>query len=259
MKKTLAFIIFLIFLLLAWLSWDWYKNTVVCCPVVEEEVMVYGPIIFDCATDEPITNEQWPDKKMEILALKREGKNLIIIGPYYDGETESQGLARAEKVKLLFANDLELDIIEVDARPAGDCESTKANLMHGSMYRWVTRNDDIIEELDRTIVFYQYGTAEEVYNANLQTYFNDLATFLKDTNDKVIITGHTDSTSGSEFNLKLGLERANEFKDHLVSLGVDPSRIEVASKGETEPRSSNDTPEGQQQNRRAEIQIIETN
>ena len=108
MKKTLAFIIFLAFLLLAWLSWDWYKNTVACCPIVEEEVVVtYGPIIFDCATDQPITNELWPDKKMEILALKASGKNLLIIGPYYSGETESQGIARAENVKSLFANDME--------------------------------------------------------------------------------------------------------------------------------------------------------
>ncbi len=257
MKKTLAFIIFLVFLLLAWLSWDWYKNTVVCCPV--EEVVVYGPIIFDCATDEPITNEQWPDKKMEIMALKRPGKNLLIIGPYYDGESKDRGIARAEKVKLLFANDMEVESIEVDARLAGDCESTKMNLLHGSMYKWVTRNENIIEELDRTIVLYEYGTAQEVYDANLKSYFEELASFLKDTNDKIIITGHTDSTSGSEFNLKLGLERANEFKSHLVNLGVDPVRIEVISKGESEPRSSNDTPEGQQQNRRVEIQIIDTN
>ncbi len=144
---------------------------------------------------------------MEILALKAPGKNLLIIGPYYNGETESQGIARAENVKLLFANDLEMDEIEVDTRSAGDCEGTMANLLHGSMYKWVTRNDDIIEELDKTIVFYQYGTAEEVYNENLQTYFNDLAAFLKDTNDKVLITGHTDATSGEEFNMKLGLKR----------------------------------------------------
>jgi outer membrane protein OmpA-like peptidoglycan-associated protein len=162
-------------------------------------------------------------------------------------------------VKLLFANDLDPEEIEVDSRPAGDCESTKTNLLHGSLYQWVIRNEDVIEEPDKTIIFYQYGTTEEVYSENLQDYFNSLAEFLKDTNDTVVITGHTDSTSGEEFNMKLGLARANEFKAHLVSLGVDPGRIKVASKGESMPRRSNDTPEGQQENRRAEIEIIKTN
>jgi outer membrane protein OmpA-like peptidoglycan-associated protein len=168
-------------------------------------------------------------------------------------------LARAEKVKLLFADELSPDEMEVNARLAGDCESTKTNLLHGAIFKWVTRNDDIIEELDKTLVFYKYGTTEEVYSQNLKSYFSQLAEVLKSTNDRILITGHTDATSSAEFNLALGLRRANEFKSHLIGLGVDESRITVESKGETMPRATNDTPEGQQQNRRVEIQILETN
>ncbi len=259
MKKILAFIIFLLFLLLAWLSWGWYKSNIACCEKEEIIAVQYGPLIFDCASSDPITNDLWAEKKSEIIALKTDGKKLLIVGPYFDGESENTGKERAQKVAALFQPELSADLIEIDARKAGDCEETKTNLMHESRFKWVTRNDEVIEHLNETIVFYHYDSDHEVKKANIDSYFAELAQFLKDTSDKIIITGHTDSDGTEEYNIELGLKRANEFKSHLTGLGVDESQIQVESKGKSSPMADNSTPEGKRKNRRVQIKIIDKN
>jgi len=256
MKKLLAFIIFLLFLLLIWFSWNWYKDTVVCCDNTEKIVQVeYGPLIFDCNSDKVITNKLWPEKKKEILAGKKEGKSLLIVAPYFDGEDEGKALIRAIEVAKLFKPELSDNEIAVDVRKAGNCEKTKINLMHESRYKWVTRNGDIEEFFDHTNVHYKYDSTAEVKQANINAYFDDLAKMLKETGDSVTVTGHTDSDGTAEYNMELGLERANEFKTHLISRGVSEDKIKVDSKGKSMPIASNATKEGKKDNRRVEIRI----
>jgi len=84
-----------------------------------------------------------------------------------------------------------------------------------------------------------------------------VAEFLQETGDRILLTGHTDSDGEADYNMELGMKRAEEYKAHLVSLGVDASQIEVTSKGESDPWMPNDSPENKQRNRRVTIQIIE--
>lgn len=84
----------------------------------------------------------------------------------------------------------------------------------------------------------------------------ELANTLKsypDTN--ILVEGHTDNTGTEKYNMKLSQERAASVKSHLVSLGVDASRLELVASGEEKPISSNDTEQGRQQNRRVEVAI----
>jgi outer membrane protein OmpA-like peptidoglycan-associated protein len=255
MKKALAFLLFLLFLLLVWLAWGWYKDTVACC---EEPVAAaqYGPLIFDCATDGVITNDLWPDKKQEILAARIEGKKLLLVGPYFEGEDPSMGKARAEKVKALFTEVPAEDIL-TDARPGGDCEATKSNMLHELRYKWVTRNDDVIEYYDRTAILYRYDSDIEIVTPAVEAFSREVAEFLQETGDRILLTGHTDSDGEEDYNMELGMKRAEEYKAHLMELGVDASQIDVVSKGESEPAVPNDSPENKQRNRRVTIHIIE--
>ncbi len=255
MKKTLAFLLLLLFLILAWFSWRWYKETVVCC-AEEVPVVAYGPLIFDCSTGEVITNDLWPDKKREIINARPEGKKLLLVGPYFGTEREADGIARAEKVKLLFT-EIASDDIFTGARFGGECEATKVNMLHELQYKWITRNDDVIEHLDKTMVFYKYDSDAEITNEQVLNYFSELSSFLKSSGDKIMITGHTDSDGEEAYNMELGMRRASEHRDHLVKLGVDVSQISIQSMGETMPFKPNDTEENKKMNRRVEIQIIE--
>jgi len=86
---------------------------------------------------------------------------------------------------------------------------------------------------------------------------NELVDYLKLKPKLVIeIAGHTDNIGNSEVNLKLSQERANTVKAYLLKKGIPASRVKAQGYGDNEPISSNDTPEGRQQNRRTEVRIL---
>ena len=258
MKKLLAFIVFLLFLLLLWLSWGWYKDTVVCCGEgngITEQVN-YGPLVFDCTNAEKVvTNDLWPEKRKEILDLRKSGQNLLIVAPYFDGENESKAMMRALAVANLFKPDLTDEEITVNIRKGGDCEKTKANLMHESRYSWFTRTGNVVRYKDFTAINYEYDSTQEVPQGDIVAYFDELATELKESGKSVTLTGHTDSDGEAAYNMDLGLKRAEEFKKHLLNRGVSEDKIMTESKGESMPIATNSTPKGKKQNRRVEIRI----
>jgi outer membrane protein OmpA-like peptidoglycan-associated protein len=74
---------------------------------------------------------------------------------------------------------------------------------------------------------------------------------------RLTIVGHTDSIDTDKFNYRLGLDRAENTKKYMEELGVNASRIDVASEGESKPVAPNRTDEGRQKNRRVEFIIQE--
>ncbi len=75
---------------------------------------------------------------------------------------------------------------------------------------------------------------------------------------KIIITGHTDNSGTPAKNIVNGQHRAEAFKNALVRKSIPRNRIGCVSKGETEPIASNDTPEGREQNRRVELDLVDS-
>ncbi len=71
------------------------------------------------------------------------------------------------------------------------------------------------------------------------------------------VVGHTDSDGKPEDNLKLSLERAKAIKNYLVTVGgIDPERITVEGKGDTQPLIKNERTEAdKKRNRRVEFKI----
>jgi outer membrane protein OmpA-like peptidoglycan-associated protein len=71
----------------------------------------------------------------------------------------------------------------------------------------------------------------------------------------ILVTGHTDTLGTRAANFQLGLKRATMVRDLLIAAGVDASRIEVSSLGETDllVSSADDAPEPR--NRRVDITI----
>ncbi len=71
-----------------------------------------------------------------------------------------------------------------------------------------------------------------------------------------LIEGHTDSTGTEAYNLTLSQQRAQSVANYLTTLGVSPTRLTIRGYGESQPITSNDTPEDRQANRRVEIAIV---
>lgn len=74
----------------------------------------------------------------------------------------------------------------------------------------------------------------------------------------VRIDGHTDSVGTEEYNMGLSERRAEAVAAYLEARGVSRDRMTVAWFGESQPVASNDTAEGRAQNRRVEIDLIQT-
>jgi outer membrane protein OmpA-like peptidoglycan-associated protein len=85
----------------------------------------------------------------------------------------------------------------------------------------------------------------------------DFAGFLKE-NPKVAVAihGHTDNIGDATSNRSLSYNRAKAVFDHLVSLGIQASRLSYNGYGQEKPVASNETPEGRAKNRRTEFVIV---
>ncbi len=254
MKKILAFLTFFLFLLLLWFAWNWYKETVVCCTETVVEAK-YGPLYYDCNSDEPITSDVWAKKKSEILSAKAEGKKLLIVGPYFDGENKDSGLKRAKKVKALFIGSLTDDDIELSVKQFSDCEAAKKDALGKTLFKWVVRNEHVIEHHDKTFIYFKYDTDKPIDTKHVIVYLDNLAKGLQASGQTVQLTGHTDADGDDAYNMKIGMRRANRVKTYLISKGVSEDKISVDSKGKREPIDTNGTPEGKQRNRKVEIKI----
>lgn len=73
----------------------------------------------------------------------------------------------------------------------------------------------------------------------------------------VTLVGHSDSQGSEQANYKIGLERAQNVKKYLVDRhNINPDRITVESKGETQPIADNNTAAGRAKNRRVEVIMV---
>ena len=75
----------------------------------------------------------------------------------------------------------------------------------------------------------------------------------KDSNRKVIIEGHTDSTGSAELNQALSERRADAVETALLERGVNSNQLSAVGKGKDYPVATNDNAAGRQQNRRVEL------
>ena len=97
---------------------------------------------------------------------------------------------------------------------------------------------------------------------NLQRiFFSDLDFFVSMLTQnpamKIQIQGHTDNLGPPEYNKDLSEQRAKEVKLYLTNNGIDPARISIIGYGFTRNKASNATASGREQNRRAEIVILD--
>jgi peptidoglycan-associated lipoprotein len=88
------------------------------------------------------------------------------------------------------------------------------------------------------------------------TLDSKIAIFNENPGMRIVIVGNTDERATDAYNLALGGRRADAAKAYLVSKGIDPIRIEIASRGESQPIASGTSTNAQAQNRRAEFRLL---
>ncbi len=73
---------------------------------------------------------------------------------------------------------------------------------------------------------------------------------------RLFITGHTDASGNAARNMQLSGYRADAVRAFLTSVGAPADRLSARGVGASQPLVSNETPEGREQNRRIEIEIL---
>lgn len=71
--------------------------------------------------------------------------------------------------------------------------------------------------------------------------------------ERVMVTGHTDSTGDADYNMELSRRRAQAVRSYFIRQGVPAGMVVARGRGENEPIADNTTREGRRRNRRVEL------
>jgi outer membrane protein OmpA-like peptidoglycan-associated protein len=103
-----------------------------------------------------------------------------------------------------------------------------------------------------------FDTGSATLRPESQAQLRDVAAILKAyPNTQVKIGGYTDNVGSPESNMTLSQERADNVRDELVTMGVDPSRLGAKGYGEEHAVADNSTEQGRAMNRRISMLVTQ--
>ena len=101
-----------------------------------------------------------------------------------------------------------------------------------------------------------FETGKSTLKPSSQEQLNNVVAILKQfPNVEIKLGGYTDNVGNPEANKKLSDDRAKNVMAEVVTKGIDAKRLAAEGYGEEHPVASNDTKEGQAQNRRIDIRV----
>jgi outer membrane protein OmpA-like peptidoglycan-associated protein len=148
----------------------------------------------------------------------------------------------------LDGQDEKIDQLTGTSRQALERATDAGVLAQGKFLYTVVLTDDAIN----------FESDQSTLSGEAQSRLTGLADDLKADNRNVYleIQGHTDATGPEQYNMQLGLRRAQAVRRHLHAQGVALDRMATISYGETSPTEPNDTAAGRARNRRVEIVVL---
>lgn len=251
----------------------WYAFSDRCCDTKDErtpekqnlnEIVVSKPILktikrtpllFECSGIEPRLQEKWSLYKDSLVTNLADNQILQIKGLGYNNEVQMNpdiGLKRAKAIKMLF-NLPEEKIKLISQLEPKNCEAEP--FMNFITFKSLIQTTKIKEVDDRTIIYFKFNSIDKLNDNEVELYLDDVAKRVIQTNENLILVGHTDNSGEEEKNLSLGQGRADVIKNYLTLKGVPSDKISSSSKGESMPIQSNDSETGRAKNRRVELQI----
>lgn len=102
--------------------------------------------------------------------------------------------------------------------------------------------------------FFDYDQADLRADAN-HAVLEDAAYLIAHPSLRITIAGYADERGSAEYNVALGMERAEAARNALIAAGVEGTRIELVSYGKERPFCSDESETCYQQNRRAQFVV----
>lgn len=269
-----ALLVLLVSLVYFWGANKWYntKHAGLCC---QEQTVVVPPVVVEKEKDplmfkwndpSTITYKKFPELKSSILAGNKDGQILQITGQYFEGEVPpdgsgyaDMGIARANEIWKTHFSNIPKERIEFLSNKVAERTGVRTDEFTSADFNWKAAVAKTVEELpDGVIVRFPYNATQKTVDAAIDDRLKKIAQRLKqNANEKVTITGHTDSDGTDESNMTLSDRRAKTVRDILIRYGVQRNRITTIPKGETQHVDTNNTDRGKAANRRAEVRITQ--
>ena len=102
-----------------------------------------------------------------------------------------------------------------------------------------------------------FGESGSDIRSASQPMLDRIGEFARDCRQMSIgITGHSDNTGNESYNKTLSRARAQTVADYLLARGAMASQLQVSGVGSDFPIADNATPEGREQNRRIEFELL---
>jgi OmpA-OmpF porin, OOP family len=197
-------------------------------------------------------------------------QRLTILGAFSSEETNSSsypdlGIARAESIKkYLLMREVADSLLSVRSQLLDTMSFSEDTLWGGiefSIYTVLPTTEaglahaQVYENVHRPMHLYFYpGSTDFIRTPYNERFIEEARLFLSENKEKTItLIGYTDSNGEDSLNLAVSGQQAEMVKKQLLKLGFDAAQIRQEGKGKADPIESNDTPEGQQANRRVTL------
>jgi outer membrane protein OmpA-like peptidoglycan-associated protein len=106
------------------------------------------------------------------------------------------------------------------------------------------------------MIYFEFDKARFKTDPKIDSSISEFKKWLEKYPDyKLLVIGHTDFVGTPDYNIDLGLQRAQIIQKYLESQGISSEKIVTSSRGEENPVADLITREGRAKNRRTEITI----
>ena len=111
----------------------------------------------------------------------------------------------------------------------------------------------VFEPMD---LYFASGSADYIKTTENAKFLAEAKKYLAENKDKkLVLTGYTDNVGPDDSNMRLSKQRAADASQSFNKAGVQASQLTTDAKGESEPKATNDTPEGRRANRRVSVVV----
>jgi outer membrane protein OmpA-like peptidoglycan-associated protein len=204
-------------------------------------LMLIAAFTFACATSDGSTDPNKKTKRGAAIGAVIGGVAGAVLGNQSGNNRTGAVVGAAAGAAIGAAAGRRMDKQEQELRQIEGVEVTRPS------------EGEIAVRLTNDILF-DYNSA--ALRSASRTTLNDLANnFRQYPDNRIVVEGHTDSSGTDQYNQRLSEQRAANVADYLIDQGVASGAITVYGFGESRPKTTNDTAEGRQANRRVEIHI----
>ena len=190
------------------------------------------------------------------------GEKFITIGNFTaNGETTNERMKKPKSFMgsvvisaYYFIDDI--SVVQIDEESECECEIDSQFEEVNIVYEVAPINTEGLNAsqiLQFSNVY--FGVDKHILTESDYQHLDIVVDAVKDGSNKIMLTGHCDSEE-AEKDPGIGLERAEEVKDYLVSQGIDGNRIMVENKKNDMPADASGTDIGNAKNRRVSFTLI---